>query len=355
MRVLVTGATGFVGSHVAERLLAEGHAVRALVRPRSDVAFLRALAVELAPGDVTAPETLAVAAAGCEGIVHAAAIVGGWGRPEAYFRVGVLGTRNLLNAARAAGVRRFVHLSSIAVYGDDLDGRLLRETDPYGYRPAPWNHYVREKVQSEQLVFSYQTRGWLEAVAVRPSVIWGARDRTAFPAAVALVRRPFAALIGNGRNRIPCAGVRDVADVAALALTLPQAAGRAYNVSSAQQITQRQLYRLIAGTLGRRAPRLSVPLRVAYALGAVCEGAYRLGRRDGPPPVTRFNVELIAADLRVDCSAAHDELGWREQHPVPQAIAEGAAWFNARQMRVADSPTAGQVDDNQARRATTAR
>src|SRR5581483_3254606 len=251
MRVLVTGATGLAGSHVVERLLAGGHTVRALVRPTSDRSGLQGLDVEFATGDVTAPATLGAAAAGCEGVVHTAAIVGGWGRPEAFFRVGVLGTRNLLNAARAAGVRRFVQLSSIAVYGDDLDGRLLRETDPYGYRPQPWNHYVREKVQSEQLAFSYHLRGWLEVAAVRPSVIWGARDRIAYPTAAALVCSPFAALVGSGRNRIPCVGVRDVADVAVRALELPQAAGRAYNVSSAQQITQQQLYRLVARTLDR--------------------------------------------------------------------------------------------------------
>lgn len=326
MRVLVTGATGLAGSHVVERLLAGGHAVRALVRPTSDLTLLRGLGVELVTGDVTAPGTLGAAVAGREGVVHTAAVVGGWGRPEQFFRVGVLGTRNLLNAARDAGVRRFVQLSSIAVYGDDLDGRLLRETDPYGYRPRPWNHYVREKVQSEQIVFSYHLRGWLEATAVRPSVIWGARDRIAFPAAAALVRSPFAALVGSGRNRIPCVGVRDVADVAVRALESPRAAGRAYNVSSGREITQRQLYRLIAGTLGRPVPRLHVPLPLAFGLGAVYEGAYRLARIESPPPLTRFNVGLITADVRVDCTAAQMELGWRELHPVPQAIAEDAAW-----------------------------
>lgn len=326
MRVLVTGATGFAGSHVVERLLAAGHAVRALVRPTSDLSFLRTLDVELTTGDVTEPETLAAAAAGCEGIVHTAAVVGGWGKPEEFFRVGVLGTRNLLNAARDAGVRRFVHLSSIAVYGDAIDRRLLRETDPYGYRPAPWNHYVREKVQSEQLVFAYHLRGWIEAAAVRPSVIWGARDRIALPIAAALVGSPFAAIVGNGRNRIPCVGVRDVAEVAARALEQPHAVGRAYNVSSGEPITQRQLYRLIARALHRPAPRLHVPVSLAFGLGALCEGAYRIARIQSPPPLTRFNVGLIAADVRVDCTAAQTELGWRELHPVPQAIAEGVAW-----------------------------
>jgi nucleoside-diphosphate-sugar epimerase len=329
MRVLVTGASGLAGSHAVERLLAGGHTVRALVRPTSDLRFLRGLDVELTTGDVTAPETLAAAVAGCEGIIHTAAVVGGWGRPEAFFRVGVLGTRNLLIAARDAGVRRFVHLSSIAVYGDDLDGRLLRETDPYGYRPRTWNHYVREKVQSEQIVFSYHLRGWLETTAVRPSVIWGARDRIAFPTAAALVGGPFAAIVGRGRNRIPCAGVRDVADVAVRALESPRAAGRAYNVSSGREITQRQLYRLIARALGRRVPRLHVPPWFAFGLATLCEGAYCAARIDGPPPLTRFNVGLIASDVRVDCAAARDELGWRELHPVPQAIAEDAAWARA--------------------------
>lgn len=338
MKALVTGATGFVGGHLVERLAAEGHTVRALARRTSDVSLLRALDVEIVYGDVTDAASLEAAAAGCETVFHTAAVVSGWGHWEDFYRVGVFGTQNALNAAAAVGARRFVHLSSIAVYGSRVDGRVLQEAAAYAYRPETWNHYVREKVQSERLVFQAHARGAVAATAIRPPLIWGSRDRTAFPTALALLGSPLAALIGRGDNRLPCVGVRDVVDVCLRAALEPAAAGRAYNVASEQQFTQRQLFALLAGATGSRPPRRHVPLRVAYALGAALERAYTLTRRRSAPPLTRLNALLIASDVRLDCALARSELGWRQAQSVPDAIAEAAAFAAGRQAQTRALP-----------------
>src|SRR5947209_18534372 len=176
MRMLITGATGLVGNHVVRAAEQAGHSVRALVRPSSDVAILQDTGSELVHGDVTQPDSLLRAARGCDAVVHTAAIIGEWGPWEEFFRVGVQGTRNVLEAAVAADASRFVQLSSIAVYGMRIHGRVLVESDPYDERPEPWNPYVREKVQSERLAFEYQERGAIQVASVRPSVILGAGD-----------------------------------------------------------------------------------------------------------------------------------------------------------------------------------
>ncbi len=324
MRVLVSGATGFVGSHVVDHLIAAGHEVRALARPSSDTRYLETTAAAIVRGDLADAASLQAAAVGCEAVVHTAAVVGEWGAWELFYRVGVQGTRNLLDAVVAAGARRFVQLSSIAVYGSRLHGRTLHEFDRYDNRPEPWNHYVREKVQSERLAFQYQVRGQLEIVAVRPSVIWGSRDRTAFSRTRDLLRGPMAAVIGRGLNRVPSVSVHDVADLCVRALTVPGAAGRAYNISSDEPITQTALMGVFAKCTGAPIPSRHVPFGAAMSMATVLETAVHLLRRKNPPAVTRFNLLIAAADTLVDTTLAREELGWRQLQSVPDAIREAA-------------------------------
>ncbi len=325
MKAFVSGATGFLGSHVVERLLLHGHEVQALARPSSDTRFLESTAARIVRGDVTDVASLKRAVAGCDTVIHTAAVVGEWQPWDEFYRVGVMGTRNMLDAAIAAGVRRFVHVSSIAVYGLQLHGRVVHEYDPYEHHPEPWNHYVREKVQSERLAFRYYERGAIEVTAVRPSVIWGSRDRAAFPRMSDLLKGPLAGVIGRGRNRIPSVSAPDVADVCLRAAAAPLAAGRAYNVSSAETHSQSELMRLIAGLIGVRAPRIHVPFGVAMKTAAALETAGHQLRRREPPPLTRFNLLIAASDTLVDATLAREQLGWVERQSVPEAIREAAA------------------------------
>jgi nucleoside-diphosphate-sugar epimerase len=256
--------------------------------------------------------------------VHTAALVGEWGPWELFYQVGVQGTRNVLDAAIAAGARRVVQLSSIAVYGMRVQGRALHEFDPYDNRPEPWNHYVREKVQSERLAFQYQSRGQLEVVAVRPSVIWGSRDRTAFARTRDLLRGPLAGVIGKGLNRVPSVSVHDVADLCVRAVTVPKAAGRAYNISSDEPITQIELMRVVAACTGAPVPSRHVPFGVAMSIATAMETMAHLTRRKNPPALTRFNLLIAASDILVDTTLARDELGWHQLQSVPDAIREEA-------------------------------
>lgn len=325
MQVLVSGATGFLGSHVVERLLSDGHDVRALARPSSDIRFLQTTGAVIVRGDVTDVDSLRPAAEGCDAVVHTAAVLGEWQPWDVFFRVGVRGTRNMLDAAVAAGARRFVHVSSIAVYGSRLHGRVLHEYDPYDHNPEPWNHYVREKVQSERLAFQYQERGAIDVTAIRPSVIWGPRDRAAFPRTRELLRGPLAAMVGRGRNRIPSVSASDVADVCLRAATSPAAPGRAYNISSDETYTQQDLIRLLAGVIGIEIPRFHVPFGVAMAAATLLESMARLLRQSNPPALTRFNLLISASDILVDSSLAREQLGWSQLQSVRDAIREAAA------------------------------
>src|SRR3954471_19799366 len=175
---VVTGATGFLGSHIAEQLAARGERVRALVRPTSDTAFLRQLGAELAPGDLADPASLRRAVEGADVVYHCAARVGDWGPWRAFQEQVIEATANLLDACRAAHVGRVLHVSSIIVYGHpQLREGQFTEDEPLGQNLWLWDYYCRAKIRAEELCRAYS--GAL--TIVRPSWIYGPRDRTSLP------------------------------------------------------------------------------------------------------------------------------------------------------------------------------
>ncbi len=165
---LVTGATGMLGSHIAERLVARGRAVRALVRPGSDTRFLEAHGIELVVGDLTDPEACARAVRGVEVIYHAAAKVGDWG-PWREFQTGCIdATRNLAHAALMGRVSRFLHISSTSAYGHPAEnGPPIDETALMGQNLWIWDAYTRSKVESEQILWDLRSREGLPLTLIR--------------------------------------------------------------------------------------------------------------------------------------------------------------------------------------------
>jgi 2-alkyl-3-oxoalkanoate reductase len=174
----LTGGTGFVGSHIAERLRGQGHTVRCLARTNSDTAFLKNLGCEIVPGDLTDKATLANAVGGADYVIHSAAKVGDWGPVEDYRLVNVEGLRNLLDACAGQPLKRFVHVSSLGVY----EARHHFGTDER--EPLPESHidgYTQSKVETEKLAIRYFHEKAVPVAVVRPGFIYGPRDRSILP------------------------------------------------------------------------------------------------------------------------------------------------------------------------------
>ena len=222
----VTGATGLVGSHAAERAVSLGHRVRALVRPGSDTTHLQGLGVELVPGDMEDAAALG-SAAGADYVIHCAAKVGDWGPVEDYRRVNVAGLRTLLEAVRGTNLRRFVHLSSLGVYParhhyGTSETEPLPDTHEDGYRIT--------KVESEKLALAEFRAHGTPVTVIRPGFIYGPRDRTVLPRMVARLRKRNLTYINRGRFALNCTYVENLADAIFLALDHPAAVGEAFNV-----------------------------------------------------------------------------------------------------------------------------
>ncbi len=321
MRLLVTGATGFLGSHIAEELAQEGHTVRVLVRNTSDRSFLSGIEVQEALGDVTQPDTLTAAVEGMEAVVHAAGLVKARSAQE-FQAVNAQGTANLLSALDSTDrLRRFVYISSLAAHGPSEDGRPRTLDAP----PNPVTAYGHSKLRAEELVRSWAGEGRSAAI-IRSPVIYGPRDRERLPF-FRLTRRRLVPLLGDGRNAISLVYVEDAARAAALAAAAADEAPCAtYTVDDGRAHTRRDLLAAVEQAVGGKALRLPSPVWAFTAAAFVSETYGRL--RGKAVMFTREKVHEMRQPYWV-CS--HEEisrdLGWEPQVDLIEGAALTAAWY----------------------------
>ncbi len=322
MTVLVTGGSGLVGSHVIEALRARGESVRALVRPASR-ALVERLGAEAVPGDVQDAAAWRAAVqgeGGVRGLVHAAALLQQRASWQEYEAVNVGGTRLAARAARTAGAR-LVHISSVAVYGGLADYRpeSERRTEDFSFRPIPdHDFYARSKRLAEAAVGEEAERG-LTAVALRPNVIYGERDRLFTPRVIRVVRRRVVPRIGPGTNHLSCMYAGNVAAAAVAALDAPVAGFRAYNVASdaPPALTQHEFLTAFAAALGVRPVTIPIPAGLARGVMTVVTS-----RR-----LARAAAAFITGENPYVDERARRELAWQPPFTAASAVRRSVRWF----------------------------
>ncbi len=318
MRIYLTGGTGLIGSHVAERLRADGHEVVAMVRESSQTGHLESLGCRLVQGDLMdPPDRLAAGMRSADAVVHAAAKVFQAGSREEYLRMNVAGTENVLQAA-ARAVPRVVHLSSVAVYAGlpmaDLGEDRWTEADPD--RQAP---YAASKHLSERLAWRLHDEGAIRLTTVRPCVVYGERDRSATPIMARVAGRRFVPMIGGGRTTLPLVYAGNVARGVVAALERPASVGRAYNLAMDIPITGRELVEIVGRVLGHDPRIISIPTSAARAAARV------LKEVTGALPFVRQSdvlrgVRGLSTDNPYDVSRARLELGWTSHVPHEEGL-----------------------------------
>ena len=259
-RVFVTGASGFVGSHLVEKLTQEGAGVRALVRPTSRIGHLRSLDVDWIDGDLEDVEKLKKAMEGCNVVYHcAAATKGSW---SDYLDATIRGTERVLAASLAVGVKRFVYISSLSVYGVSQlkDHDLVTEDTPYEPYPEQRGYYSHSKIEAEKLVLRYGDEQRLPIAILRPGTIYGPRGKLFFPRIGYSLKDKVFLIIGRGDHLLPLAYVENVVDAILLAGTQNEAVGQIYNIVDDDKITQREYLNELIQRTGLKALTLHVPL-----------------------------------------------------------------------------------------------
>ena len=326
MLALITGATGFLGSHVARVLAAQGAQLRLLVRPTSDLRNIEDLNAERVQGDLRDPASIEKALTGCEAVFHVAADYRLWVRdPEQMYRSNVEGTRSLLEAARKQGVRRVVYTSSVATMGfashGQSNGHVADEQSPVSLANMI-GHYKRSKFMAEQVAFE-AARSGLDVVVVNPTTPVGERDMKPTPTGrivLDFLKRKFPAYVETGLNLV---------DATECARGHVQAfekgrSGERY-ILGGENLTLKQILDRLAAITGLKSPTVKLPYVFAFATGVVDEMVTgRLLRRE--PRATIDAVRMGRKMMFVSSAKAEQELGWR-MVPVDGALRRSVEWF----------------------------
>jgi dihydroflavonol-4-reductase len=321
MKALVTGATGFVGAAVVRALLNTGMDVRVITRPGSDPSNLRSLKVEQVLGDLRDKASLREALTGCRHLYHVAAYYALWAKdPSIFYDINVVGTRNLLEAAREVGIERTVYCSTIGAIGLPPGGGLGTEETPVSLEQMA-GHYKRSKYLAEQEVHKLAAEG-LPVVIVNPSAPVGERDVKPTPTGQIIVdfmKGRMPAYIETGMNIID---VDDVATGHLLAMAKGRQ-GERYILGSANLLL-REVFEILSKLTGVKAPALKLPRGVVLPLAYLNHWFANLTGL--PPRIPLEGVKMAKYKMHYDCSKAVRELGL-PQNPPEIALEKAVRWF----------------------------
>jgi nucleoside-diphosphate-sugar epimerase len=317
VRLFVTGASGFIGSHFVEQAVAAGHKVIALCRPDGNAkqrADLIAQGVVVVDGDVLDSGTHLLIPEKIDCVCHFAAAFKEGGASEDYFRrVNVEGTANLLALAHKHGAKRFVLCSTAGIYGQRVPG-LIDESRPM----SPWNAYERSKVAAEDEVRRRSTELGMEYVILRPTAVYGPRDQRLLKLFRSAARGRFP-LFGRGEGRRHMVYVSDLADAFLRACTRPAAANQEMIVAGPEAVPLRELLQTLASVANRRSSGPRLPLRPMLALAAVTEDI--CGLFGVKPPLYRRRMDFYTNDAAFDSTRARKVLGWEPKVSLRDGLA----------------------------------
>jgi dihydroflavonol-4-reductase len=319
-KVLVTGASGFIGNHLSGELVRRGFRVSCLVRRTSRVKELERLPVRLVTGDYMDPASLEEAVRGQETVFHLAAVLNGrdW---ETFYRANTLGTQNLVEAClkAAPGLKSFVFVSSISAVGPSSGGQRLDERAPC----RPVSLYGRSKLEAEQAVKGCGSR--LPWVIVRPPNVLGPRQSELLQA-IKLLRKGIMPMVGNGRPQTSVCDVEDLVGALILAAQRGEAAGQTYLVTDGRDYAWRDITNALAEELGVSRTWLKVPYGWQYALAWLAEGTSRLTKK--PPLLSR---ELLRSghsfEWLYDGGKIQKELGFAPRYTMRDSVRRTVAWY----------------------------
>ena len=316
-RVLVTGASGFVGQHVVSTLLGRGYAVRALVHKNPDVPA----GVEAVRADLSDPASLTPLCRDVQGVVHAAALLDPISDPEQAERINHQGSVLLAHEAAKAGARAFVFLSTQAAIGYHTASGLVR-TDA---EPRPTTTYGQSKLAAEQSLLG-AALGAMRVVILRPPTVYGPGEMRNFLALTRAVDTGLFLVPGSGENRMSFCAVENLAAACAFSLETRDARG-VLHIADEPALRFRQIVSTLAWALGRPLPPVPFPLPVAHATALLTEAVFGILRRH--PPLSRARLHTLTSDSALDTSATH-ALGFRPPLRFSEGVCRTVAFYRDR-------------------------
>lgn len=327
MNNLVTGATGFIGSFIAEDLVKKGERVRAFVRDTSDTRFLESIGVEIFRGNLNDPESIREAAKGMDKIFHSAAMVGDWVPVQEAIKVNVEGTRHLLDAGCEAKIKRFVFISSLAVLGM----RDHHGTPADAPRVKTGDIYADTKIDSEELVVEYGSQRSLPFTVIRPGFVFGPRDKKVIPRIVDFLGKEKYIFVGSGRNKLNMIYIENLSDVVIEASYSEKALGKVYNVTNESGMTMMDFVYMASDLWGFKKPTKHLPKGLAYTLCSVMEFFARLAKAKEPPLLNKTRLKFLSLNLDFDISKIKEDLNYTPKISMLEGLKRTKAWMEKAQ------------------------
>jgi nucleoside-diphosphate-sugar epimerase len=322
VQVLITGATGFLGSHLAEDLVARSCRVKALARDGADTTSLQSQGVEIVCGDLKDPGSLRRAVEGCDRVYHLAAVADHTrARKQDYYNVNVQGTKHLAEAALAAGVQRFVYSSSVGVYGTVRRGPLNEDTPP-----APNSHYRLSKLLGEEALLRLYENQSLPVVIARVGSTFGPRSRTWLGLFRAVATGRFR-ILGSGENRVQLGYGSDIVEGIRLCGEVDGVEGQRFIIGGGETAPFRGLVGIAAEELGVTCAQSRVPSAPCWLLARLYDTAFRTVRVELP----RADVmDLHLSDRALDSTRAQALLGYIPRVPLRDGLQHTIGWYRAQ-------------------------
>ena len=314
-KVLVTGATGFLGKYVVEELVEHGYEVRAFGRNSKVGRSLENSSVSFFQGDLTKVEDVVEACKGMDLVVHAGALSTVWGPWEDFYQANVLGTKYVLQACRENGLQRLVYVSSPSIYAAPKDQLGIKESD------APeennLNNYIRSKLASEKLFKDYPD---VPSIILRPRGLFGIGDTSILPRVIKLSQKIGIPLIGDGRQLMDMTCVENVALAIRSALEAPEAKGEVYNITNGEPRAFRDLLEESLTGLGYPIKYRKIPASLLSRIASSLEFIYKTLNLKGEPALTRYTYYLLRYSQTLDISKAERELGYHPKISISEGI-----------------------------------
>ena len=321
MRILVTGATGFIGANLVERLLLREHEIFCLVRETSTLKRLKKMNIAIVHGDLADKNSLkCLPDMNIDAVFHLAGLMGAWGIPESeYWKINVNGTKNILDIFTQTGVKKFVYSSTAGVLGP-LKKPPADENFPFN----PSNIYEQTKAESEKIVLSYYYETGFPVTVVRPEFVYGPKDMHTLGLFKA-VKKGLFPIIGQGSSTLHPTYIDDLIQGFELCLGQQRAIGKTYIIAGERYVTVKELVQKIATSLQTNMHSIKIPIWLANVAAFTMESSARIFKYQ--PPLTRSRVKFFTENRGCDISKAKKELGYRPLVSLDEGLRRTVEWY----------------------------
>lgn len=322
-KVLVTGANGFIGSHLIEKLVSQGHQAIALVRKSSDLQFLNPFNIEIRYADVRNYDSLVNAFKGIDVVIHNAGLASDWGNYRVFEEINVNGTKNVAQASIAKNIKRIVYMSSTAIHGFGSK-TIMNEESPKNHNDFP---YSKSKQVAEDWLFNFAKSSDIEITAIRPGNVFGPRDHTFMKKYIKAILEGKAAEINGGTSKTCPTYVENLADAVVLACFHPKAINESFIITDGWDIDWKDFNNTVLKALPIQKKMTSYPYILAYSAGWILEKIYSMIRSSQPPLITTYRVQNGGKNYFFSIEKAKSILGFSPTISLEEGIRKTVQWY----------------------------